>query len=160
MADFVLTSPAFADGEPVPRQYTGDGADRSPPLRWSGLPQGTQELALVVEDPDAPTPEPWVHWLLYKIPPAVTELPEGIAPALHPGSPSGPRQGRNSWPNGIGYRGPAPPRGHGVHRYVFKLFALGAPLALEGGAKKSALLEAMAGSILAEATLVGTYERS
>lgn len=160
MADFVLTSPAFADGEPVPRQYTGDGADRSPPLRWSGLPQGTQELALVVEDPDAPTPEPWVHWLLYKIPPAVTELPEGIAPALHPGFPSGARQGRNSWPNGIGYRGPAPPRGHGVHRYVFKLFALGAPLALEGGAKKSALLEAMAGSILAEATLVGTYERS
>lgn len=159
MSTFTLTSTAFEANQPVPRRYTGDGDDLSPPLAWLAPPAGTRELALIVDDPDAPTAEPWVHWLLYRLAPELTGLPEGVAPALRPAVPRGACQGRNSWPRGIGYRGPAPPHGHGLHHYRFRLYALDAGLNLEPGVDRQALDAAMAGHILAEAELVGTYQR-
>lgn len=153
-----LHSTAFGDKQPIPRKYTGDGEDKSPPLNWTGLPDGTRELALIVDDPDAPRPQPWVHWLLYKIPAAVDRLPEGVTPSMNVSTPAGALQGKNSW-NKIGYGGPAPPPGHGVHRYFFKLYALDKPLDLKGGVDKDALLAAMQGHILGQAELIGTYQR-
>jgi Raf kinase inhibitor-like YbhB/YbcL family protein len=156
-----LTSSAFANGAPIPRKYTGEGDDVSPPLAWSGLPGDTQELALVCDDPDAPTPEPWVHWVIYKIPPQTTGLPEGVAQSPRLKQPEGALQGKNSWPAGqtTGYRGPMPPPGHGQHRYYFKLYALRAKLTLEPGLSKKQLLAAIAGQVLDEGQLLGTYQR-
>jgi Raf kinase inhibitor-like YbhB/YbcL family protein len=155
----ILTSPAFKQNQPIPRRHTGDGEDVSPALSWSEVPAATRELALIVDDPDAPTPEPWVHWVLYKIPPATIDLAEHTPPALRVAKPSGALQGKNSWPRGIGYRGPAPPKGHGLHHYHFRLYALDQPLDLEPGKDKGDLLSAMRGHILAETELVGTYQR-
>jgi hypothetical protein len=156
-----LTSTAFGEGERVPVKYTGEGEDVSPPLAWSGLPEGTKELALICDDPDAPTPEPWVHWVIYKIPAELAGLPEGVAKTPRLKEPPGALQGENSWPSGqtIGYRGPMPPPGHGVHRYFFKLYALGVHLVIESGKDKKSVLEAMSGHILGEGQLMGTYER-
>jgi Raf kinase inhibitor-like YbhB/YbcL family protein len=156
-----VTSTAFADGAKIPVKYTGDGDDVSPPLAWSGLPEGTRELALICDDPDAPTPNPWVHWVIYKIPADCPGLPEGVADSPTLEEPAGALQGKNSWPSGqkIGYRGPAPPQGHGVHHYFFHLYALDAALALKPGIDKTALLNAMAEHVLAEGQLVGPYER-
>lgn len=156
-----LTSPAFSHGGPIPRRYTGEGEDLSPPLQWSGVPEGTQELALICDDPDAPTPEPWVHWVLYKIPPQTTSLPEGLPKTAQLSEPAGAMQGKNSWTTGqtIGYRGPMPPPGHGVHHYHFTLYALDRPLSLSPGESKKNLLQKMQGHILATATLIGTYQR-
>jgi len=151
-----LASTAFAAGRPIPRKYTGDGQDASPPLAWSNLPDGTKELALIVDDPDAPTP-PWVHWVIYKVPADAGALAEGIAAAADVSAPAGALQGRNSWKT-LGYRGPAPPPGR-PHHYHFKLYALDTQLNLKAGADKEALLAAMAGHILAEGELVGTYQR-
>src|SRR5947207_8123336 len=117
-----LTSGAFAAGQPIPRKYTGDSKENvSPPLTWGAPPKGTQALALVVDDPDAPTPQPWVHWLIYNIPPDVRTLPKGVAPEATLRGPAGALQGKNSW-GGVGYRGPEPPQGHGVHHYHFRLY--------------------------------------
>lgn len=159
-SQFVLGSPAFAGGLPIPKQYAGDGADLSPPLTWDGVPAGTQEFALICDDPDAPTAEPWVHWLIYKLPLGTHSLPEGMPTSAQLASPAGALQGRNSWKSGrtIGYRGPAPPPGHGVHGYRFHLFALDAPLKLGPGADRHALEQAMAGHILGEGRLIGTYQ--
>lgn len=156
-----VASPAFAEGERIPRLFTGDGQDVSPPLCWEGVPDDAQELALICDDPDAPTPEPWVHWLLYKLPPAVRELPQGIPAAEQIDRPVAALQGRNSWTSGrtIGYRGPAPPPGHGVHHYHFRLYALDRPLPVAPGLDKTALLKAMDGHVLAEGELLGTYQR-
>jgi len=161
-----LTSPAFEAGQPIPAKYTEEGDDVSPPLAWSGLPEGTRELALICDDPDAPIPadpgpEPWVHWVIYKIPAGTESLPEGIAKTGRPDEPAGVLQGRNSWSGGqtIGYRGPAPPPGSGTHRYFFKLYALDTELAIEPEQDKEALLEAMSGHVLAEGRLIGSFER-
>jgi Raf kinase inhibitor-like YbhB/YbcL family protein len=153
-----LRSDAFAGGAAVPRRYTEDGEDLSPPLGWSGAPADTKEFALIVDDPDAPRAEPWVHWLLYKVPADVRSLSEGLpkTPALH--FPPGAMQGKNSWGTD-GYRGPAPPRRHGTHHYHFRLYALDAQLAAAQGLDKAGLIRAMQGHILAEAELVGTYTR-
>lgn len=145
-----ITSPAFEPGRPIPRQYTGEGRDVSPPLEWSGVPGDARELALICDDPDAPRPEPWVHWILYGIPAERTSLPEG-------GS-GGARQGRNSWGR-TGYGGPMPPPGHGVHHYHFRLYALDEPLKIGTHIDKAGLLTAIEGHILAEGELVGTYSR-
>jgi Raf kinase inhibitor-like YbhB/YbcL family protein len=145
-----LTSPAFADNSPIPRRYTGEGEDISPPLAWSGAPQDTKELALICDDPDAPTPTPWVHWVVYGIPPTQRELPEGAREPLTPG--------QNNF-HRTGYGGPLPPRGDGVHHYHFRLYALDAPLQTEPGLTKEQLVTMMRGHILAEGELVGTYER-
>jgi Raf kinase inhibitor-like YbhB/YbcL family protein len=154
-----LHCPAFPDGSPIPRRHTGDGEDLSPPLSWSDVPAETKELALVVDDPDAPTAEPWVHWVVYSIPASSGGLPEGVVPADRPPQPAGSLQGVNSW-GAVGYRGPAPPRGHGVHHYHFRLHALDAPLGLLPGLDKRAVLKAISGHVLATGEYVGTYERS
>jgi len=156
-----LTSPAFANGEPIPRKYSGEGDDVSPPLEWSSVPDGTKELALICEDPDAPTAEPWVHWVIYKIPPEETGLPENVAKTARLKSPAGALQGKNSWSSGqtIGYRGPMPPPDHGEHRYFFRLYALRAKLTAQSGLASHTLAAEMAGQILDEGALMGTYVR-
>ncbi len=153
-----VRSQAFEEGHAIPKRHTGDGEDLSPQLSWSTPPPGTKELALIVDDPDAPSSEPWVHWLIYKIPAATPELAEGIPPTRSPASPAEAVQGNNSWGT-PGYRGPAPPKGHGVHHYHFKLYALDAALDLKPGLDKHELMNAMSGHILGHGELVGTYAR-
>ena len=148
--DLRLTSDAFANGEPIPIRYTADGGSAEPPLRWSGVPQEARSLALVVEDPDAPTPLPFVHWLVYAIPPSAKSIDAARAGRA--------REGRNSMFS-TGWVGCAPPKGDLAHRYFFQLFALGGSLDLGPGAGRSALLRAMSGRALSCATLIGTYRR-
>ena len=156
--NITVTSKAFAPGQAIPREYTGEGDDISPPLRWTGAPSETQELVLICDDPDAPRPEPWVHWVIYGIPLGVDALPAGVDPSPSPPIPSGAKQGVNSWEK-VGYGGPLPPRGHGAHHYHFKLYALDTELDLAAGLSKESVLEAIAGHVLAEGELIGTYER-
>jgi len=153
-----IRSSAFANQARIPKRFTGDGEDVSPELSWSGVPAGAKELALICDDPDAPTPEPWVHWVIYRIPPTATGFGEHIPTTGSLSEPAGTLQGVNSWGE-IGYRGPAPPRGHGVHHYHFKLYALNTALAVAPGADKKTLLAAIEGHIAAQAEWVGTYER-
>jgi len=156
-----VTSAAFAEGKPIPKKYSGEGEDVSPPLAWDNLPEGTKELALICDDPDAPIAEPWVHWVIYKIPADAKGLPEALPDDATLKEPIAALQGKNFWKSGqtVGYRGPMPPPGHGTHRYYFKLYALDAPLALEPAADKKTLLEKIKGHVLGEGQLMGTYER-
>ncbi len=151
----ILTSLAFAHMAAIPPQYTCQGADISPPLRWSGVPAGTKSLALIVDDPDAPDPAhpkmTWVHWVLYNLPPTATELPEAVK-TLPPGT----LEGLNDWQR-TGYGGPCPPIGR--HRYFHKLYALDTVLPDLKHPTKAQLEKAMAGHILAEAQLIGTYQK-
>ena len=151
---FQLTSSAFQDGRTIPATYTADGADRSPPLAWSGTPVGTASLALICDDPDAPRGT-WVHWVLFNLPGDQSELPEHLP--TDGTLAGGARQGQNDFGK-LGYGGPAPPRGK-PHRYFFKLYALDVSLELPAGATKAQLLAAMPGHVLAEARLLGTYQR-
>ncbi len=149
-----LTSNAFTEGQPIPRTYTADGKDASPPLRWADPPANTQAFALICEDPDAPR-KTWTHWVLFNLPAGTRELPEG---ASREGQmPGGALQGTNDF-HKTGYGGPAPPPGR-PHRYFFKLYALDAPVKLQAGASKDQLLAAMKGHVLGEAQLMGTYGR-
>ncbi len=150
---FELMSTAFAPGEPIPRKYTCDEEDISPPLRWSDPPQDTQSFALIADDPDAPVGT-WVHWVLYNLPAETRALPESVPPDAD--LPDGSRHGKNSWRR-LGYGGPCPPRG--THRYFFKLYALDTVLDLASGARKKQLLQAMEGHILGQAELMGLYAR-
>jgi Raf kinase inhibitor-like YbhB/YbcL family protein len=150
-----LTSPAFADGTPIPERYTGDGADVSPPLVWSEAPPGTQGFALICDDPDAPVGT-WVHWVIYGLPATATGLPEMVAPTDV--LPGGVKQGLNDFRR-VGYGGPCPPPGR-PHRYFFKLYALDTGLALKPRATKADLLRAMQGHVRGEAQLMGTYQRA
>ena len=155
-----LTSPCFRDGERIPERHTADGADVSPPLNWMEVPDGTAELALVVDDPDAPRAEPWVHWLLYGIPAECRALEEGLPRSERPGEPDGARQGRNSFSSdNLGYRGPAPPRGHGTHHYHFRLHALDEALDVPAGVDRKTLEAALDGHVLATAELTGIFQR-
>ena len=149
-----LTSTAFQKGETIPKQYTGDGADQSPPLHWSEPPSGTKSLALICDDPDAPR-STWVHWVLFNVPPQTRELEANVPTTATLGD--GAKQGKNDFGN-IGYGGPAPPKGK-PHRYFFKLYALGVAVDLPTGATKAELEKAMKGHILAEGQLMGTYKR-
>lgn len=156
-----LTSSAFEPGQPIPKQFTADGENISPPLAWSQLPDDAQSLALIVDDPDAPGKQPWVHWVAFNIDSATGQLPQAVP---HKPQVEEPKiiQGVNSFSSdNIGYRGPVPPRGHGVHHYHFHLYALNATLDLPPGNKtdKQALLHAMRGHVIGECQLVGTYER-
>ncbi len=153
-----IRSSAFADQARIPKRFTGDGEDVSPELSWSGVPAGAKELALICDDPDAPTPEPWVHWVIYKITTTATGLRENVPKTGSMSEPAGAMQGVNSW-GAIGYRGPAPPRGHGVHHYHFKLYAVDTALKVSAGVDKKKLLSAMQGHIVAQGEAVGTYER-
>ncbi|MBI3896232.1 MAG: YbhB/YbcL family Raf kinase inhibitor-like protein [Acidobacteria bacterium] len=151
---FVLTTNAFQTDGMVPKKFTCDGPDVSPPLEWSGSPPGTQSFGLIADDPDAPGGT-WVHWVIYNLPAAAQALPEGIPKETE--LADGARQGRNDFRK-IGYGGPCPPPGP-AHRYFFKLYALDAKLSLRPGATKSELEGAMKGHILAEASLIGRYQR-
>lgn len=151
-----LTSPAFADGGPIPRAHTCDGADLSPPLAWSGAPDGTKEFALIMDDPDAPA-SVFVHWVLYTLPPTVTNLASGFPSEPETVRPVRARQGVNGFRR-VGYGGPCPPKGP-AHRYVFTLYALDAELNLPPRATKDVLLAAIEGRVLDEATLTGKYGR-
>jgi Raf kinase inhibitor-like YbhB/YbcL family protein len=160
-----LTSSAFAHGTTIPEIHTADGQDVSPPLAWTGVPDGTASLALICDDPDAPSrarpaAEPWVHWVIFNIPAERSDLPAGISRTLQPPEVPDTRQGVNSWPSdNVGYLGPEPPRGSGEHRYIFQLYALDTQLKLKPGATKHELLEAMSGHILADTELIGIYQR-
>lgn len=148
-----MTSTAFPDGELIPKRYTCDGQDISPPLAWRGVPEKARSLVLICDDPDAPMGT-WVHWVLYDLPADSAGLPEAV-PAEKT-LKSGARHGKNSWGR-VGYGGPCPPGG--THRYYFKLYALDRPLKLSPGKKKAEVIKAMEGRILAEAKLMGKYRR-
>ncbi|RJP20395.1 MAG: YbhB/YbcL family Raf kinase inhibitor-like protein [Candidatus Abyssobacteria bacterium SURF_5] len=150
-----IKSSAFEEGGTIPKKYTCEGQDVSPPLSWSDPPNGTKSLALIADDPDAPMGT-WVHWVLYGLAPDVTRLSEGVPPDNE--VLGGARQGRNDFGN-IGYGGPCPPPGR-PHRYYFKLYALDMKLSLAPGARKAELLKAMEAHILAEGQLMGRYGRS
>lgn len=152
-----LTSSTFSERGRIPRKYTCEGKDISPPLSWSGAPEGTASFVLIVDDPDAPDPNAprmtWVHWVLYNLPPTATELPEGAAKdAL----PAGTREGNNDWKR-TGYGGPCPPIG--CHRYFHKLYALDVALPDLGAATKTELEDAMQNHILSKVVLIDTYEK-
>jgi len=155
-----LTSPSFQHNQRIPSKFTGEGADVSPALTWEGAPLGVKSFALICDDPDAMSVagRVWDHWLIWNIPGTTTELPENVARTETVPALGGAKQGLNGWPR-IGYNGPMPPPGHGVHHYHFKLYALDTVLTLPAKATKKQLLEAMKGHALAEAELVGTYER-
>jgi Raf kinase inhibitor-like YbhB/YbcL family protein len=148
-----ITSTAFTDGGMIPREYTCDGRDISPPLAWDGVPEGTISLAIICDDPDAPVGT-WVHWVLFNIPATVNKLPQSMLPdkVLE----SGARHGINDFRK-FGYGGPCPPGG--THRYYFKIYALDIELTQEPGLTKAELLKAMKGHILAEGQVMGRYKR-
>jgi Raf kinase inhibitor-like YbhB/YbcL family protein len=152
-----LLSPAFSHLGEIPKRYTCEGADISPPLSWSDVPEGTKSFALIVDDPDAPDPKApqttWVHWVLYNLPATTRELPEGVRREV---LPLGTKEGRNDW-NRPGYGGPCPPIGR--HRYFHKLYALDTILSGLGVPTKKELETAMDGHLLARAELIGTYEK-
>jgi Raf kinase inhibitor-like YbhB/YbcL family protein len=154
----ILRSTAFTDRGEIPARYTCEGDDIAPPLEWSGVPEHTRSLVLIVDDPDAPDPQAprmtWVHWVLYNMPPDTERLPEGAAAGK---LPPGAEQGLNDW-HKTGYGGPCPPIGR--HRYFHKLYALDAPLSLPAGSTKAAVEAAMQGHIIGQAELVGTYRKS
>jgi Raf kinase inhibitor-like YbhB/YbcL family protein len=153
-----VESSAFKAGAAIPAKYTGEGPDVSPALAWSGVPAGAKELALICDDPDAPRAQPWVHWVIYGLPPTTAGLPENVAKDKTLKQPEGAVQGLTDFDK-IGYNGPMPPRGHGTHHYHFMLYALDANLKLAPGLTKADLLKAMKGHILAQGEVVGTYER-
>jgi Raf kinase inhibitor-like YbhB/YbcL family protein len=153
-----VASPAFADGARLPDRFTADGAGVSPPLFWTGVPDGTERLALIVEDPDAPAPQPLVHAVIWDLPPHEGELKEGAIRADGDGGISGSDVGRNSY-FAEGWLPPDPPTGHGEHRYAFQLFALGPGPDVGATPGRGAILRAMEGRVLAAGLLTGTYSR-
>lgn len=152
-----IETAAFAEGSRIPSRYTEDGANVSPPLRWRDVPSETRELALLVEDPDAPRARPFVHWIAFHIPPPAGGLPEGVPQTANVDG-LGVEQGRNDFGR-IGYAGPAPPKGHGTHHYHFRLFALDAPVDLKAGCDVREFEDAIRAHVLAETDYVGTYGR-
>ncbi len=154
---FTISSSAFGDSAAIPATYTCEGSDASPPLAWKGAPATTKSYALIVDDPDAPDPKApkmtYVHWVLYDIPASVSAIDEGKWNSLPPGT----REGTNDWKR-TGWGGPCPPIGR--HRYFFKLYALDTVLGDLGKPSKSALMAAMEGHIVAQAQLMGTYQKT
>ena len=158
-ASLELSSPAFVDRARLPERFTADGEGVSPPLVWGDPPEGTAMLALLVEDADAPTPQPLVHAIVWNLPPRGGDLAEGAIVADGTGRAQGGDVGRNSY-LGEGWLPPDPPRGHGEHRYVFQLFALDALVGIGGSTPgRGAMIAAMAGHVLAAGVLTGTYSR-
>ena len=143
-----LTSRAFADGTDIPRKYSCDGEDVSPPLAWDGVPADAKALVLIVDDPDA---RGFVHWVAFDIPPTPAELPEGAST-----SDSSLHEGTNTFGK-HGYGGPCPPSG--THHYRFRLFAVRAPLGLSGAPTAEKVLAATEGQVIADTTLTGLYHR-
>jgi Raf kinase inhibitor-like YbhB/YbcL family protein len=152
VASMQLTSTAFKEGDTIPKDYTADGKDVSPPLAWSGQPNNTKSFALICDDPDAPRGT-WTHWVLFNIPASRHELPEGVP--VEREVLDGARQGSNSFKK-LGYGGPNPPPGK-PHRYIFTIFALDTQLELQPGVAKQEVEKAMKGHILAEGKLMGKF---
>lgn len=148
-----MTSPTIQEGSAIPTQHSCDGTGTSPQLSVAGLPDGTETVAVIVDDPDAPRDEPFVHWLVWNVPASggTAQIPEGSVP-------DGAREGAND-ADGVGYVGPCPPRGDGAHTYRFRVHAVDRSLTLEEGAERDALEAALDGRVLASATLSATYER-
>ena len=157
-AALTVTSPAFADGAPIPDEHAAEGQNVSPALRWTEGPGGTMSYAVLVEDPDVAMDPPFVHWQLYNVPVGVTALEEGLPGAPKLDVPSGALQGGNDY-GSLGYYGPRPPMPDPAHRYHVQVFALDQMLDLPHGASRAEVLDAMRGHVLAHGTLVGTYER-
>ena len=158
---FTLTSPAFSEGQTIPKKYTCDGEDVLPTLKWQGTPQGTKSFVLIMDDPDAP-PGTWVHWVLYNLPGSFTELKEGFP--KKESLPDGTRQGlcwgvEEDQFDRIGYYGPCPPPGPD-HRYYFKLYAINTIWEAPEKAHKFQIEKAMQGHILGQASLMGKYGRA
>ena len=155
--ELMIESPAFSDQGEIPPRYTCEGEDIAPPLRWRGVPEGARTLVLIVDDPDAPDPKApkmtWVHWVLFNIPADADGLPEGVTSK---NLPEGAEEGLNDWKQS-GYRGPCPPIGR--HRYFHKLYALNTRLVGLGHPTKAEVEAAMAAHLLAQAELVGTYQK-
>jgi len=154
-----ITSPAFAEGEMIPKKYSCDGERVSPPLKWENIPEDAKSLVLISDDPDAPAGT-WVHWVVYDMSPSINELPEDI-PTVEllediEGLNLTGKQGVNSG-HRIGYQSPCPP--YGTHRYYFKIFALDTMLNLKPGASKKKVLKTMEGHITAQGQLMGKYKR-
>jgi len=152
-AEIKLTSTAFKEGQPIPRTYTCDGVNISPPLEWSGVPKTAKTVAIICDDPDAPGGT-WVHWVLYNLPADNIGIVENM-PATEKLAAGG-FQGKNDFGR-VGYGGPCPPSG--THRYFFKIYALDSELPLKGGATKAEAVKAMEGHILLQGQLMGTYRR-
>jgi len=151
---FWLQSPSFSGGSSIPKKFTCEGSDVSPPLQWSDPPANTQSLALIADDPDAPAGT-WTHWVVYDLPPNLRQLPEAVPKQAT--IPGGGSQGTNDFGK-IGYGGPCPPPGN-PHRYFFRLYALEKKLDLKPGATKQQVVGAMQNHILAQVELMGTYQR-
>ncbi|HEY0343716.1 MAG TPA: YbhB/YbcL family Raf kinase inhibitor-like protein [Solirubrobacteraceae bacterium] len=149
LGDLALRSPAFANHEPIPARHTADGENVAPALEWSGVPDGTAAFAVVVHDPDAPLVDGFTHWVAYGIPGDARGLREGGGDAVEGVTSRG----------DSGYRGPAPPPGHGVHHYYFWVYALDEDLGLDPGLERRALFERIEDHVIEQARLVGTYER-
>jgi Raf kinase inhibitor-like YbhB/YbcL family protein len=145
-----VSSSAFKKDSEIPRRYTKEGDDVSPPLAWSGAPEKTVEFALICDDPDAPREKPWVHWVVYGI--------RGERSSFEEGSAGEAKEGKNDFGD-TGYGGPMPPKGHGTHHYHFRVYALDTKVDLPTGATKEELLSAIQGHVLDEGMLTGTYER-
>jgi Raf kinase inhibitor-like YbhB/YbcL family protein len=157
---FIVESPTMTTGEAMPRDYTPDGRNVSPPLTWRGLPSGTRQIAVICQDHGAGNPPPWVHWIIYDIPGTATGLPEDIPfDSSHPMPPGleGAVQGANGWGLTM-YRGPAPP-GTTVHHYHFAVFALDAELDLPPGLTRDELLEAIEGHVIGQGDMTPHYQR-
>jgi Raf kinase inhibitor-like YbhB/YbcL family protein len=153
-----VSSTAFKDGQPVPEEYTAYGKGRSIPLSWSNLPSGTRSIAIVMDDPDARTPRPFVHWLIYNIPADIKSLDAGLPTAPRLDLPRGALQGSNGRKS-TGYFGPRPPQGDPPHHYQITVYALDRALKLEPGVDEDALLGAMRGHVLGQGRLVGTVQK-
>ncbi len=166
VAQFTLSSPSFRNNQPMPAKHSCEGEDASPALKWEGAPAGTKSFALIVDDPDAPGGS-WVHWVIYNVSVTGNELPESVYKtesirwdkhSTSADAVGAARQGINDFGN-VGYGGPCPPRGHGVHHYHFRLYALDTDLNLAPRVTRKQLESAMKGHILAQAELIGTYQR-
>jgi Raf kinase inhibitor-like YbhB/YbcL family protein len=155
---FQISGGAFESGARIPVKYTADGPDISPPLSWVNPPDGTQSLALIMDDPDAPLPGGFTHWVWYNLPADQRSVSENISPSMEI-LPNGGVQGSNGAKKS-GYLGPAPPAGSGMHLYRFNLYALNTTVNLKPGASKDDLLAAMGGHMIGNALCTGTYSRS
>lgn len=152
-----MSSSAFGDGGTIPAKYTFDGADVSPPLSISGVPDTAESLVLVVDDPDAPNP-PFTHWLLWNVPTDASAIPEGITQSRTVAELNGAKQGTNSFGE-LGYRGPRPPKGDGPYTYRFTLSAVETPLNVQAGARRGQVTQGLRDNLVATARITGEYER-
>lgn len=152
-----IHSQAFKEGQKIPRKYSAEGQNLSPPLKWSNPPAATRQQVLIVDDPDAPRGI-FTHWVAYNLPPDLTSLPEGVPIVSLPDELKGGMQGRNS-ADKIGYMGPLPPPGHGIHHYRFHVYALDQAMNFKAGLTREDVLAQIEGHVIGEGQLVGLYER-